>query len=83
MQVRGVSRLKGISRLIFETSALVIVVAQAICWLSGWSLLGLLRIREDLSTQSPVTAGTRSFDLSPAIKVHPKHCRSQDRILRT
>lgn len=78
--------LRGFARVFLEASVFVLVVTQAICSLSGWSLLGLLGLYDNETTQTVVTNGNRVYALSPAVQDMMKQvgivhsaCYEQDR----
>lgn len=72
MEKHWIKRLRVIARLVVETSVFIAVIAQSICWLSGWPLLSLLWNQGESPTQSLASRGNRVFALSPAVKVQPR-----------
>lgn len=58
----------GVTRVVVETCVFIAVIAQSICWLSGWPLLSFFWNHGEPSTQSLVSHGNLVFALSPAVK---------------
>ncbi|KAL8438880.1 hypothetical protein Efla_005360 [Eimeria flavescens] len=67
MEARRASPVKAVALLSFQSVIFVYLIAQAICWLSGWSILSLLNLGEELSPEKAALQPDRTFALSPAV----------------